>query len=135
MKRPELRVRDLMSTALITVNSNEPIKEAHAEMQIGVVRHLPVIDDRGRLAGMLSDRDVLRSLSTKKPQRVADLMTRDVVTTRPDTAAHSAAALMVDHKISSLPVVDDGGALVGLITITDYVELARRALLGLALER
>ena len=124
-----------MSTALMTVNTDETIKEAHAEMQVGIIRHLPVIDDRGRLAGVLSDRDVLRALSTKKPQRVAEVMTRDVVTTRPDTTAHAAAALMLDRKISSLPVVDETGALVGLVTQTDYVELARRALLGLPLER
>jgi CBS-domain-containing membrane protein len=42
---------------------------------------------------------------------------------------------MLDHQISSLPVVDETGALVGLITQTDYLELARRALLGLPLER
>jgi CBS domain-containing protein len=62
-------------------------------------------------------------------------MTRDVITTRPDADAYVAADLMLDHKISSLPVVDDTGALVGVVTQTDYLELARRALLGLSLER
>lgn len=135
MKRYEIRVRDLMSTALLTVNASETIAEAHAEMEIGIVRHLPVIDDRGRLVGVLSDRDLLRTLASKKPTRVADVMSRDVITTRPEANAHEAADLMLDHKISSLPVVDDTGALVGLVTQTDYVDLARRALLGLPLER
>ena len=135
MKRHELRVQDLMTTALLTVNASEPIAEAHAEMEIGVVRHLPVIDERGRLVGVLSDRDVLRVLSSKKPTRVAEVMSRDVITTRPEANAHVAADLMLEHKISSLPVVDDTGALVGLVTQTDYMELARRALLGLPLGR
>ena len=124
-----------MSTALLTVNASEPISEAYAEMAVGIVRHLPVVDDRGRLVGVLSDRDVLRALSAKHPPCVAEVMSRDVITTRPEANAHVAADLMLDNKISSLPVVDDTGALVGLVTQTDYLELARRALLGLPLER
>jgi CBS domain-containing membrane protein len=135
MKRYEIRVRDLMSTGILTVNAAETIAEAHAEMEVGVVRHLPVVDDRGRLVGVLSDRDILRVLSSKKPRRVSEVMSRDVITTRPEANAYAAADLMLDHKISSVPVVDETGALVGLVTQTDYVELARRALLGLPLER
>lgn len=135
MKRYELRVRDLMSTALMTVNASDTIAEAHAEMEVGIVRHLPVVDDRGRLVGVLSDRDILRVLSARKPRRVSEVMSRDVITTRPDADAHVAAELMLDHKISSVPVVGEDGVLVGLVTQTDYVDLARRALLGLPLER
>lgn len=135
MKRSEVRVSDLMSTALVTITASEPLTGAHAEMQVGVIRHLPVTDDRGRLVGMLSDRDVLRALATKKAHKVAEIMSRDLVTTRPDAMAHEAASLMLDNGISSVLVVDDDGALVGVVTMTDYVEVARRALLGLPLER
>lgn len=132
MKARDLTVSDLMTTQLITVNASEPIKEARAEMDIGVVRHLPVVDDRGRLVGVVSDRDLLAS---KRGHRIADVMTRDVVTTRPDAPAAEAASVMLDHKISSVLVVNDDQLLVGVITQTDYLELARRALLGLPLER
>lgn len=135
MKRYDLTVADLMSTAVITVNASEAIKEAHGEMQVGIIRHLPVIDDRGRLVGVVSDRDVLKALAGKRPGTVADIMTREVVTIAPDAEAHEAALLMLDLKISSLPVIDDAGALVGVVTQTDYLELAHRALLGLPLER
>jgi CBS domain-containing protein len=135
MKPYDLKVADLMSTALISVRASEPVTEAHAEMQVGVVRHLPVVDDRGRLVGILSDRDVLRSTAARRPRKVADIMTRDVVTVRPEDPAHRAASAMLDHKISSLLVVDDTETLVGVVTMTDYLELARRALLGLPLER
>jgi len=124
-----------MSTALVTVNATETIAEAYVEMQVGGIRHLPVVDDRGRLVGVLSDRDLLRSLSSKKPPCVTKVMSRGVVTTSPEVNAHAAADLMLDRQISSLPVVDDTGALVGILTQTDYVELARRALLGLPLGR
>ena len=107
MKHHDLKVADLMSTAVVSVRANEPVKEAHAEMEIGVIRHLPVVDDRGRLVGVLSDRDILRSGHAHKPQRVAEIMTREVMTVRPEDAAHAAATAMLDYKISSLLVVDD----------------------------
>lgn len=132
MKARDLTVSDLMTTQLITVNASEPIKEARAEMDIGVVRHLPVVDDRGRLVGVVSDRDLLAS---KRGHRIADVMSRDVITTRPDAPAAEAASVMLDHKISSVLVVNEDQLLVGMITQTDYLELARRALLGLPLER
>jgi len=131
----KLKVSDLMSTAVITVHETEPVTGAHAEMQVGVIRHLPVIDARGHLVGVLSDRDVMRSIAKQKPQRVGEIMTRDVVTTSPETPAHVAAKLMLDHKISSILVVDETAALVGVLTQTDYLELARRALLDLPLAR
>jgi CBS domain-containing protein len=135
MKRHELRVRDLMSTALQTVTTSDPVAEARARMEIGIIRHLPVIDERGRLVGVLSDRDLLRAPPSKHPAHVAEVMSRNLITTTPEANAHVAADLMLEHQISSLPVIDDDGTLVGLVTVTDYVELARRALLGLPLER
>jgi CBS domain-containing membrane protein len=132
MKPHDLRVSDLMTTALMTIQASEPLSEAKVDMEVGVVHHLPVVDDRGRLVGIVSDRDITRRGDKK---RVADVMSKDVVTTRPDAPAHLAASMMLDFRIGSVPVVDDNGALVGVVTITDYVALARRALLGLPLER
>jgi len=132
MKARDLTVSDLMTTQLITVNASESIKEARADMELGVVRHLPVIDDRGRLVGVVSDRDLL---TAKRGQRIADIMTRDVVTTRPDAPAAEAASIMLDAKIGSVLVVNEDQVLVGMVTQTDYLALARRALLGLPLER
>lgn len=133
MKRSELRVRDLMTTALVTVKASDNLVSARAEMEVGVIRHLPVTDDRNRLVGVLSDRDILHLRATNK--HVADVMTRDVLTVGPEAPAIDAASIMLDHKISSVLVVDDEGVLVGVVTQTDYLELARRALLGIALER
>lgn len=135
MKAHDLRVSDLMSTAVITADATETVKEAHFDMQVGVIRHLPVLDERRRLVGILSDRDVLRAVGAKRNGKVSDLMTRDVITTRPEVPAHEAARVMIDLKIGSLPVVDEHGTLVGVLTQTDYLELARRALLGLPFER
>lgn len=132
MRRTELRVRDLMTTAIVTVKPSDNLVSARAEMEVGVIRHLPVVDERGSLVGVLSDRDVLHLRATNK--HVADVMTREVISVSPDAPAIEAASIMLDNKISSVLVVDDG-ILVGVVTQTDYLELARRALLGISLER
>jgi CBS domain-containing protein len=130
MKHYEIRVSDLMSTAVVTIRASAPIHGAHAEMQVGVIHHLPVVDDKNRLIGVLSDRDVLRATG-----RVADVMTRDPITVRPDAMAHTAASAMIDNAVNSVLVTEDDGTLVGVVTSTDFIELGRRALLGLPLER
>jgi CBS domain-containing protein len=133
MKPRQFTVGDLMVTAVITVHPDETVRDAHADMDMGGFRHLPVVDPRGRLVGILSDRDVLRALRRPKATTIAEVMTRSPVTVRLDSPAHVAAELMMDKKISSLPVVDDDGHLVGLITQTDFLDVARRALLSLPL--
>jgi CBS domain-containing protein len=135
MKHHDLIVGDLMSTGLVTIKATESIKEAHAEMELGIIRHLPVVDDRGRLVGVLSDRDILASLHGRKPRNVGEVMTRDVISTTIDTPAHTAAQIMLERQIGSLPVLDSADTLVGIITQTDFLDVARRALLGLPLKR
>lgn len=89
-------------------------------------RHLLVTDDDGRLKGVVSDRDVVRCFGpTKYPDEEVlctifskDIMSTDLITVSPGALLEAAVALMVDHGISCLPVVDNG-RLVGIITNTD----------------
>lgn len=130
-----LSVSDLMSTAVVTIRADATLADAHADMETGMVHHLPVVDGRRHLVGILSDRDILRTLSRPRDTTIAEIMTREVITVKPDHSAQGAANLMLERRISALPVVSDDGALIGVITQTDYLELARRALLGLPLAR
>ncbi len=134
MKSRFLTVADLMVTAVVTIRASELASAARSDMEVGAFRHLPVLDERGRLVGILSDRDLLRALSRPKETLVAEIMTRAPVTVRPEGAAHIAATIMVDRKIGCVPVVADDGQLIGLLTETDFLDVARRALLGLPLE-
>ncbi|MGB8525876.1 MAG: CBS domain-containing protein, partial [Rhodoplanes sp.] len=52
----------------------------------------------------------------RKPLKAADIMTREVIAVRPDTPTHSIAMLLLKHGISAAPVVDEGGALVGMVS-------------------
>lgn len=134
MKRRTLTVSDLMTTAIITVRPDEKVSEAHADMKRGAFHHLPVLDNRGRLIGMVSDRDILRALGRAKETTIAEIMTQCPITIEADKSAHLAARIMLDRSISSLPVVNDAGQMIGLVTQTDFLDVARRALLDLPLD-
>ena len=130
----ELTVSELMTTALITRAEDESIGRAELDMELADVRHIPVVDGRGNLVGILSNRDVFRALgrelgtSREHAVRVGDIVTRDVVTVTRYTRAHEAAELMLDHKIGAIPVLGDEGELIGLVTETDFLRVALRAL-------
>lgn len=133
MRHQNLTVADLMTTAVVTVKASQTLEEASATMHAGVFRHLPVVDARGKLVGILSDRDLLRAQGRPKGTIIAEVMTRDLISVTADTPAHVAARAMLDDKIGSVPVLGEDGHLVGLLTETDFLEVARRALLGLPL--
>ena len=91
------------------------------------IRHMPIVDQRGHLLGIISKRDMLSAHLV--PKTVADdrvasqIMTRDIVTVSPESCACSAADSMYKNKFGSLPVVNDGGELQGIITEADFVRL------------
>jgi CBS-domain-containing membrane protein len=119
----------MMTTQVKTIYEDESISAADWDMVIGELRHLPVIDRERRVVGLVSDRDLLRS--TAQPASVASVMTRDVRAIGPDTLAIEAVEHLLRSKHGALPVVDAHGTLVGIVTSTDFLELARRALSGL----
>jgi len=140
MKRKSIRtVEDFMSTAVITLKEGDELSAAQLEMQLADIRHLPVVDKKGHVVGVVSDRDILRNFAKlhehNKPAPVAQIMARRVRTVTPGTPAAEAASLMLEHKISCLPVVGEGEQLVGIITETDFVRIAEQALLGVEVAR
>lgn len=133
MKLKKIRtVEDYMSTAVITLKEADTISAANLEMKLAEIRHIPVVDAKGRVVGIVSDRDMLRHASglDGKPIPIASIMTRRVRTVRPTTPAADAAQVLLDHKIGCLPVVGDEEQLVGIITETDFLSIAQQALRG-----
>ena len=128
MRLDELTVEDLMSVALVTVRKSESIRRADLSMRYADIRHLPVLDETGRLVGIVSDRDLLRAFAHSRQRtliRVGDIMTRRLHTVRPETPAWRAAGLLLQYRISALPVVDRPRHLVGLVTETDFLRVFR----------
>jgi CBS domain-containing protein len=134
-------VKDVMTRNPITIDQDAPVGTAIAVMAEQKIRHLPVVDARGAIVGIVTDRDLrsaalapaleehlseaarrrLRGIGTALENlRVKDAMTWNPVTTKPDLPMTQAAALMLEKHIGSLPVLQDG-ALVGILTERDAV--------------
>lgn len=131
-----MQVTELMTNAVLTIRSDAPLEQAATEMRLGHVRHLPVVDLEGRVVGVLSSFDVMRALAQGNARaQVRDVMSKQVVSVRDESAASDAARQMRELKIGSLPVVDADGRLLGIVTETDFLEVAELALAGKPLRR
>jgi len=121
-------VKNRMSRPAITVRQDADFQKALALMQEKQLRRLPVVDDAGRLVGIVVERDLLVAAMRYLQARVevGDIMTRNVVTVGPETDLVDVARTMLERKIGGLPVLDDG-RVVGMITESDifrrFVEL------------
>ncbi len=126
-----------MTTDVLSIREGEPIAKALHVMSTALVHHLPVVDERHHLVGLVSDRDLLRGLAGDKNQTdpVGAVMQRAVQRVRRGTHAHAAAQVMIDSGIHSLPVEGEDGALVGMVTASDFLAIAELALRGIDVAR
>src|SRR6187402_2792860 len=119
MNTNKLLVGDVMTRELVTIGRNERLLVADGVMKFGHMRHLPIVDDDGKLAGIVSQRDLfhsglLRALGYGSHAReqaldslvVKEAMKADVVTTTPQTKIEDAAKLMLERKIGCLVVLE-----------------------------
>jgi len=122
MERPYL-VRDVMTRNPVTVSPNDTVWDAVVKMDALGVGALPVVDEEGRVVGIFTERDLLRRVVARRldPEKtlVRDVMTRDPVTVKPEDTVEHARGLMARIKARHLPVVDEQGKLVGIISIKD----------------
>jgi acetoin utilization protein AcuB len=125
--RPVLVAEQIMSSALVTVRETDSLQEALQLMSQEGFRHLPVVAEPGpRLLGIVSDRDgLLMSADLESEEMdamtVAGVMTTELITAAPETEIRLLAQTMVEYKISSLPVLDLDGLLVGIVTTSDVL--------------
>ena len=128
-------IKKRMSTPVITVPPEMSVPDCLKLMQQERIRRTPVVDDKGRLIGIVSDKDLLNASPSDATSlsvweitylvnkiKVKDVMTKDVLTIGEDMPIEEAARIMVDNKVGGLPVVNNGD-LVGLITETDLFKL------------
>ncbi len=117
-----MHISDIMTDRVVAVGLEEPVVAAARLLKQHNLGALPVCDDRGQLRGMLTDRDiVLRCVAAEADPRttqVADVMSRGIVTTRPDEDIGRAVYLMSKDQVRRLPVMEDG-RLVGMVTLCD----------------
>jgi len=135
-------IKDQMTADPYTIREDAPISDVISLMHEKNIRRVPVTDAKGRLAGIITNADILKVSPTKattlsvyevnyllSKTLVKDAMTKDVKVISPDSLIDDAAVEMRKHRIGTLVVVDEGGRIVGIITESNIFD-ALISLLG-----
>ncbi len=135
MQLKEILVRDWMTSDVITVTPDTAIPQAHQIMKKNHIRRLPVLDG-GILSGIVTIGDVREASPSGATTlsiwelnylwsqlTVKDVMSRKIVTVHSHDPMIAAAKLMLEHKISGLPVVDEDQQVVGIVTESDVFRM------------
>jgi CBS domain-containing protein/gamma-glutamylcysteine synthetase len=127
------RVGQYMQTDIFTVNENELVDMVASIMDWQKIRHVPVEDEEHRLVGIVTNRTLLRLVGRRSDESLAQMvpvssiMQTEVVTVPPETPTLEAIRMMRELHVACLPVVKDG-RLIGMVTETDMMEIARELL-------
>ncbi|MEE4241628.1 MAG: CBS and ACT domain-containing protein [Desulfopila sp.] len=128
-------VSERMATSLITVVPQTTLAEAKALMDREKIRHLPVVDEKGKLLGIVSDRDMRdaqpssllqkeeydRVFAKVMQHKVADIMTKDPLTISVYYTLQDTLLVMRQRKVGALPVIDEEGCLKGIMSTRDLL--------------
>lgn len=125
-------IRDWMTKDVITVTPDTSMMHAAKLLKEHNIGRLPVVNDQGRIVGVVSDRDIKAASPSKATTldvhelyylldelRIKDIMTPDPIVCKPTDTVERCAMLMDENNIGGLPVVDDQGRVAGVITDTD----------------
>jgi CBS domain-containing protein len=126
VRRARIRVGDIMSAPPVTVGEDTGIVEASRIMVEKGIGSLIVVDSEGRLAGIVTERDLLYALARDlacRGGKVSDVMTRNVVTVRPEDSVSTAIDKMREANVRHLPVVDAEGRPVGVLSMRDILDV------------
>ena len=120
-----MNLRVVMQTDLVSVLPHLPAVKAIEVMEQQGIRHFPVVDDGNRLVGVVSQVDLLRQRGQLESLTIRDVMVFSPLVLQPSDSVAEAAALMITHKISCIPLMEDG-KLVGIVTTIDLLSLLAR---------
>jgi acetoin utilization protein AcuB len=130
---------DVMTRDPSTAHPDDYLLDAAAHMQEQGIRHLPVVDGGGKVIGIISDRDVrsavgdpARALGGDHPLsvdllRVKDAMTEPAITTTGERSCREVGKLFADWALGAVPVVDDAGRLLGIVSYIDVLRALTRS--------
>lgn len=115
-------IDEIMTTELVTLSDTATVGQAIFIMTDHHIRHLPLVNSKGEIKGLVSHRDLLIARD-KLETPLSEVMTSKVTTIDRHARIRAAASYLVDHKIGCLPVTDDG-KLVGIVTDSDFIGVA-----------
>lgn len=127
-------ILDRKGADVATIDGEASLADAAAQLRDRQVGALVVSPDGARIAGIVSERDVVRAVASHGAsalgRTVASVMSSDVTTCAPDDRVPRLMELMTDHRIRHLPVVDGTGRLCGIVSIGDVVKARLQELEG-----
>ncbi len=125
-------VKNWMTTDVVSVGPDTSLLKVGKLMKDHHIRRIPVVDEQGQVIGIISDRDVRDASPSKATTldmyemhyllaelKAKNIMTAKPITVKPTDTVEQAALIMLDNKVGGLPVVDDNGRLVGIISDHD----------------
>jgi CBS domain-containing protein len=120
-----MQIKDIMTPTVRTCSSGTNVAAAAALMLDGDCGILPVVDDEGKLAGIVTDRDLFIALATRNALAskltIGEVARKHVWTCSTDDDVHDALATMKEHRVRRLPVEGVGGTVAGIVSMNDIV--------------
>lgn len=132
-----MKVKDWMTSRVVTVSPDTSVKKAFGLMKKNGFHHLPVVRDNKPI-GIVTDRDLRRPniadvfrewnelYRLSDEIAVEDIMTTPLITVTPETDILTASSMLLEKKFNALPVIDDAGKLIGIITTVDLLKACVR---------
>jgi CBS domain-containing protein len=147
-----MKARDVMVSPVITVDEHSTVRDVAKTLIAHHISAVPVIDHAGKLVGIVSEADLVhrKEAGTERPSswwlamisgdralaaeyvqshatKVADIMTRDIATAHGDTPLHEIADLFEEKHIKRVPIVNEGGDLVGIVSRANIIQAVASA--------
>ncbi len=128
---PKTPLRDVMTKHVIALHEDDSLRIVDKTFEKHNFRHIPILDSRLDIVGIISKEDILRLISVRKEFtdkefgsiKARDFMSRDLVMARPEDSVEMAARIFARNHFHALPIVDDG-KLVGMVTTQDLIVFA-----------
>ncbi|ALL01614.1 CBS domain protein [Pyrodictium delaneyi] len=124
-RRIPLRARDIMTTPPVTIGPDASIKDVARKMRTERVGSVLVVDEEGKLRGIITERDLVFACSegwNPEVKQAWEIMTEDPITAKPDEDIVTIIKKMRDANIRHIPVVDDNGKPLGMISARDILD-------------
>ena len=121
-------VKEIMNKDVATCTPPEDLASASRVMQEYNCGFVPVVDNQGKVAGVVTDRDICLAVGSNKIRAVGTIpltetMSHPVYTCNPNENIKVALAIMAKHRVRRLPVVDENGHLEGILSVDDVVRM------------
>lgn len=118
-----MRVKDVMNAEIFVLHEADDILQASNFMKKERIRNLPVVDERNKLIGLVTLREIVDALASgKKNITIGNIMIREVKAIGPDTPLKGAIEVMIINKFGSMPIVDSNRKLLGMISELDLLK-------------